>query len=89
MGNQVVKLNHDKAMDMLQNGASNREIIDRARDKTGDDDLGSCTTCNMPIASPLEYHPYVACVLYREFKDAKTVRVALNEVIKTGRECKE
>jgi hypothetical protein len=44
-----------------------------------------CSGCGMPLPAPDHYHPYAACLMHRQCKDAAQVEVYLKEVIAYGR----
>ena len=46
--------------------------------------LHGCTQCGM-VCEPNEYHPYAACMMYRDCHDSETVRANLNAVVEHGR----
>lgn len=47
--------------------------------------LTPCAECGMPC-EPAEYHPYTACLLFKQTRDAKATRDALNAVYEHARE---
>lgn len=44
-----------------------------------------CSSCGMPLRAPNHYHPYAACLMFLQRKDASQVEVYLKEVIEHGR----
>lgn len=44
-----------------------------------------CSGCGMRLPAPNHYHPYAACLMYRQSKDASQVEVYLKEAIEHGR----
>lgn len=48
------------------------------------DDLWTCQDCGMACATR-EFHPFAACLMYRECGDARTVRTNLAAVLVIAR----
>ena len=44
-----------------------------------------CSTCGMPLKAANHYHPYAACMIDMQRKDASQVEFYLKEVIEHGR----
>lgn len=44
-----------------------------------------CSGCGMCLRAPNHYHPYAACLMHRQCKDASQVEVYLKEVLEHGR----
>ena len=44
-----------------------------------------CSGCGMLLRAPNHYHPYAACLMHRQCKDASQVEVYLKEVLEHGR----
>ena len=45
-----------------------------------------CSGCGMGLRAPNHFHPYAACLMYRQCKDASQVEVYLKEAIEHGRD---
>ncbi len=43
--------------------------------------MTECAECGMPIESATEYHPYAACLMFKECYNSEIVRSNLNAVI--------
>lgn len=46
--------------------------------------LPACACCGMVLEHPEEYHPFAACLMYKQCKDESTVRANLFAVIGFG-----
>lgn len=44
-----------------------------------------CSGCWMPLRAADHYHPYAACLMFKQCKDRDQVEVYLKEVIDHGR----
>lgn len=44
----------------------------------------ACADCGMVLDSPMEYHPYAACLMYKQSRDRKSVIENLKSVIEVG-----
>lgn len=45
-----------------------------------------CRQCGMTLNDSAEYHPYPACLMYRQVPRANSVRLHLSQVLEWGRE---
>lgn len=52
---------------------------------TNFNDLQKCSACGMLI-TPQEYHPYPACVLYRQTQQSEKVQNWLESIVQYGME---
>lgn len=43
-----------------------------------------CAACGMQTQSPAEYHPFVACELFKHLRDSRKVRANLRAVVEYG-----
>jgi len=48
-----------------------------------------CAECGMQLVSPNEYHPYAACAMYRQEKDAHAVRMNIKAILEHGKATSE
>ena len=49
-----------------------------------------CPGCGMPLGLPNEvaqYHPYAACLMFKDCRNAATVRANLESILRHGMEC--
>lgn len=46
--------------------------------------LPACAKCGMVLIDPQEYHPFAACLMYKQCKDELTVRDNLAAVVDHG-----
>lgn len=45
-----------------------------------------CNECGMALSRANEYHPFSACLMYKQVRDAEVVRVNLRAVVEYGRD---
>jgi recombinational DNA repair protein (RecF pathway) len=48
------------------------------------DELSTCAECGMSVV-PQEYHPYAACLMFKQCQDGAIVRFNLNAVLQDGK----
>lgn len=53
------------------------------------DEFKHCAGCGMTTFGPRDYHPYAACVMFRQLRDGSNVEANLRAVVEYGMKCQK